>query len=70
MTSADLYFFCLQYLYYFVFCNEDAPDNFDIVTNFPRKTLPCKPSEGEEPPTFAEHGIVRSEMLFVHDHDA
>jgi len=60
----------LKYLYYFVFCHEDAPDNFDIVTNFPRKTLPCKPAKGEEPPTFMDHGIVRSEMLFVHDHDA
>ncbi|KAF6019851.1 Faf [Bugula neritina] len=60
----------LKYLYYFVFCHEEAPDNFDIVTNFPRKVLPCKPTADFEPPTFKEHGIVRSEMLFVHDHDA
>ncbi|XP_067928516.1 FAS-associated factor 2-like [Watersipora subatra] len=60
----------LKYLYYFVFCHEDAPDNFDIVTNFPRKILPCKPADDFEPPTFSQEGITRSEMLFVHDKDA
>lgn len=33
----------LKYLYYYVFCHPDSPDDFDITTNFPRKVLNCKP---------------------------
>ena len=33
----------LKYLYYYVFCHPDSPDDFDITTNFPRKVLHCKP---------------------------
>ena len=33
----------LKYLYYYVFCHPESPDDFDITTNFPRKVLNCKP---------------------------
>ena len=32
----------LEHIYYFVFCHPDSPDEFDIVTNYPRRTLQCK----------------------------
>lgn len=61
----------LKDLYHFAFCNEDCPDDFHIVTNFPRRTLPCEPKDGEpEPPTFAEAGLGKNEMLFVQDNEA
>ena len=64
--------FVFQYLYYYVLCHEDAPDDFQIVTNFPRKTLECQPSEDNdvEPRTFEQAGLGKSEMLFVHDNEA
>ena len=33
----------MKYLYYYVFCHPESPDEFDITTNFPRKVLNCKP---------------------------
>lgn len=61
----------LKYLYYYVFCHPDSPDEFDITTNFPRKVLNCKPEEGcPEPPSFEEAGLDQSTMLFVNDLDA
>ena len=65
----------VQTLYNYVFVHEASPDDFQIVTNFPRRVLPCRPPPGEgmdrEPgPTFAEFGLGRSEMLFVHDNEA
>lgn len=61
----------LKYLYYFTFCHEDCPDNFHIVSNFPRRTLPCEPSEGcQDPITFEEAGLGKNEMLFVQDNEA
>ncbi|XP_064597373.1 FAS-associated factor 2-like [Liolophura sinensis] len=61
----------LKYLYYFVFCHAECPDDFHIVTNFPRKQLPCQPDDANpEPPTFEEVGLGKSEMLFVQDNEA
>lgn len=61
----------LKYLYYFIFCHDESPDFFQVVTNFPRKVLPCQPTPDQpDPPTFAEVGLGRSEMLFVHDLEA
>lgn len=61
----------LKYLYFYVFCHSDAPDSFEIITNFPRRTLPCEPTQDcPEPPTFAELGLGKTETLFVHDLDA
>lgn len=60
-----------QYLYFYVFCQTEAPDSFEIITNFPRRTLPCEPTqECPEPPSFAELGLGKTETLFVHDLDA
>ncbi|EEC16661.1 UBX domain-containing protein, putative [Ixodes scapularis] len=61
----------LKYLYFYVFCQTEAPDSFEIITNFPRRTLPCEPTqECPEPPSFAELGLGKTETLFVHDLDA
>lgn len=61
----------LKFLYYFAFCHEDCPDDFHVVTNFPRRTLPCEPSKnGPDPPSFEEAGLGKNEMLFVQDNEA
>ncbi|KAG8193802.1 hypothetical protein JTE90_029536 [Oedothorax gibbosus] len=61
----------LKFLYYFVFCHSESPDRFQVVTNFPRRIVPCEPTESvPEPPTFAGFGFGKSEMLFVQDMDA
>jgi len=62
----------LKYLYYYVFCHPDSPDEFDITTNFPRKVLECKPAEpgDHDPPSFEEAGLGKSTMLFVNDLEA
>lgn len=61
----------LKHIYYFVFCHPDSPDEFDIVTNYPKRTLACRPSpELPEPPSLQEAGFNQSEMLFVNDLDA
>lgn len=62
----------LKYLYYYVFCHPDSPDEFDITTNFPRKVLDCKPAEAgdHDPPSFEEAGLGKSTMLFVNDLEA
>jgi FAS-associated factor 2 len=58
----------LKHLYNFVFSHPQSPDLFEIATNFPKRTLPCKPtSDDEDPPTFTEVGLQRNEMLFVYD---
>lgn len=58
----------LKYLYLFVFCHPDSPDEFDITTNFPKKVLECKPELN--PPSFEEAGLGQSTMLFVNDLEA
>ena len=61
----------LKYLYYYVFCHPESPDEFDITTNFPRKVLDCKPKENEpDPPSFEDAGLGQSTMLFVNDLEA
>ncbi|XP_050027193.1 FAS-associated factor 2 [Dermacentor andersoni] len=61
----------LKYLYFYVFCQADAPNSFEIITNFPRRTLPCEPTrECPEPPSFAELGLGKTETVFVHDLEA
>lgn len=66
--------FFVQTLYNYVFVHEASPDDFQIVTNFPRRVLPCQPPaedmDSQPVPTFAEFGLGRSEMLFVHDNEA
>jgi FAS-associated factor 2 len=73
----------IKYLYLFVFSHEKSPMIFQITTNFPRKELPCqspsldnpdcKVKNGDDeidPPTFAQVGLGKSEVLFVHDLEA
>uniref|UniRef100_T1JCR2 UBX domain-containing protein n=1 Tax=Strigamia maritima TaxID=126957 RepID=T1JCR2_STRMM len=61
----------LKVLYYYVFCHPDSPNQFQVVTNFPRRVLPCEPStDNPDPPTFAFIGLGPSETLFVHDLEA
>eukprot|EP00091_Calanus_sinicus_P016267 TRINITY_DN35557_c0_g2_i1.p1 TRINITY_DN35557_c0_g2~~TRINITY_DN35557_c0_g2_i1.p1 ORF type:complete len:104 (-),score=32.40 TRINITY_DN35557_c0_g2_i1:152-463(-) len=61
----------LKHIYYFVFCHPDSPDQFDIVTNYPRRTLACKPSQAQpNTPSLKEVGFGKSEMLFVADLDS
>ena len=76
----------IRFLYYFVFCNKEAPINFQIRTNFPPRDLPSRPPQLEnfafkedntverlaieEAPTFEECDLSRGAMLFVHDLEA
>ncbi|KAI8764604.1 FAS-associated factor 2-like isoform X1 [Biomphalaria glabrata] len=61
----------IKWLYYYVFCHQDCPDDFQIKTSYPSKTLPCEPSDHcSEPPTFADMGLGKSEMLYVFDNEA
>jgi len=61
----------LKHIYYFVFCHPDSPDQFDIVTNYPKRTLHCKPSpDRPAPPSLKDAGFGKSEMLFVSDLDS
>ncbi|OQR79654.1 FAS-associated factor 2-B-like [Tropilaelaps mercedesae] len=62
----------MKYLYYYVLCHSDAPDNFEIHTSYPRRKIPCQPAPGsdEDPPSFIEFGIARNESLMVSDLDA
>lgn len=70
----------IKRLYQFVYAHEAAPTNFQIVSNFPRKVLPCTSplpenpdcltDDGREAVTFDEIGLGKNEMLFVHDLEA
>jgi len=55
----------LQHIYYFVFCHPDSPNEFEIVSNYPKRRIACKPTE--EPISLAAAGFSKSEMLFVND---
>ncbi|XP_070534832.1 FAS-associated factor 2-like [Ptychodera flava] len=59
----------VQVLYDYVFCNENAPEEFHIVTNFPRKVLSCDVSNDDNgrPMTLSAAGLGKTEMLFVQD---
>ncbi|CAH1247601.1 FAF2 [Branchiostoma lanceolatum] len=58
----------LEDVYHFAFCHKDAPDEFQIVTNFPRRVLPCQGTEeAPEVITIKEAGLGKSEVLFVQD---
>lgn len=57
----------LSSLYKFVFCNEECPLNFEIVTNFPRKVIECTE---DTTLSIRDFGITQSMILFVNDLDA
>jgi FAS-associated factor 2 len=55
----------LRDIHNFIFCHPDAPDNFEITTNFPKKVL-----KSQEELSLFEAGLKNREALFVHDLDA
>merc|ERR1712192_112078 len=58
----------LKHIYYFVFCHPDSPNEFEIVSNYPKRRLACKPTEeSPDPMSLAEAGFSKSGMLFVND---
>ncbi|XP_072295845.1 FAS-associated factor 2 isoform X2 [Eucyclogobius newberryi] len=58
----------LTVIHDFLFSLKETPEKFQIVTNFPRRVLPCLPSEEQpNPPTLKEAGLSRCEVLFVQD---
>ncbi|XP_054269455.1 FAS-associated factor 2-like isoform X3 [Macrosteles quadrilineatus] len=55
----------LEDIFHFVFCHPQSPDEFEITTNFPKRTLDCKgPSKTQ---TLNEWGLRKGEVLFVYD---
>ncbi|KAK4306942.1 hypothetical protein Pmani_021265 [Petrolisthes manimaculis] len=65
----------LDALYYYIFCHPDAPDRFQVTTNFPRRVVPCEPTTTTTTPTpptptFQEYRLPPRSMLFVSDLDA
>ncbi|MEQ2205838.1 FAS-associated factor 2 [Xenoophorus captivus] len=57
-----------QVIHDFLFSLKETPEKFQIVTNFPRRVLPCLLTEEQSnPPTLKEAGLSRSEVLFVQD---
>ncbi|CAE1166269.1 FAF2 [Acanthosepion pharaonis] len=61
----------LKYLYYFILCHNQCPDDFKVLSNFPKGEVPCHPTEDNpEPPTFMQAGLDKSVRLFVHDNEA
>ncbi|XP_055642863.1 FAS-associated factor 2-like [Toxorhynchites rutilus septentrionalis] len=59
----------LQDVHNFIFCHPEAPDSFEITTNFPKRVLQCAPTE-DPLPTLVEAGLKNREVLFVADLDA
>lgn len=58
----------LTVIHDFLFSLKETPEKFHIVTNFPRRVLPCVPTEERpDPPTLKEAGLSRCEVLFVQD---
>jgi FAS-associated factor 2 len=55
----------LKDIHNYIFCHPDAPDNFEITTNFPKKVLQSLPHM-----CLCEAGLKNREALFVHDLDA
>ncbi|CAH1961128.1 unnamed protein product [Acanthoscelides obtectus] len=59
----------LEAVFYFVFCHPNAPDSFEIMTNFPRRVLNCRPDTAKVI-TLEQAGLKNKEVLFVNDLDA
>ncbi|XP_069507562.1 FAS-associated factor 2 [Ambystoma mexicanum] len=58
----------LTVIHDFLFSLNESPEKFQIVANFPRRVLPCLPTEERpNPPTLQEAGLSRSQVLFVQD---
>lgn len=50
----------LEAVFYFVFCHPNAPDSFEITTNFPKRVLKCHPKNREMVETLEEAGDRKS----------
>lgn len=48
-----------------MFCHPDSPDEFEITTNFPKRTLDCQGATKSQ--TLDEWGLKKGEVLFVYD---
>ncbi|XP_074148279.1 FAS-associated factor 2 isoform X1 [Sminthopsis crassicaudata] len=58
----------LTVIHDFLFSLKESPEKFQIEANFPRRVLPCLPSEEwPNPPTLQEAGLSHTEVLFVQD---
>ncbi|XP_036920314.1 FAS-associated factor 2 isoform X2 [Sturnira hondurensis] len=58
----------LTVIHDFLFSLKESPEKFQIEANFPRRVLPCTPSEERpNPPTLQEAGLSHTEVLFVQD---
>uniref|UniRef100_I3M6F8 FAS-associated factor 2 n=1 Tax=Ictidomys tridecemlineatus TaxID=43179 RepID=I3M6F8_ICTTR len=58
----------LTVIHDFLFSLKESPEKFQIEANFPRRVLPCVPSEEwPTPPTLQEAGLSHTEVLFVQD---
>ena len=57
------FFFVFQALYDFVFCDEESPAEFVLVSNFPRKVYAL--DSASEHQTLEDAGIETNAMLFV-----
>lgn len=60
----------LESIFYFVFCNPNAPDCFEITTNFPKRVLKCRRENNEIIETLEQAGLKNKEVLFINDLDA
>ncbi|XP_046860093.1 FAS-associated factor 2-like [Xenia sp. Carnegie-2017] len=54
----------LQTLYHYVFCNDQCPHDFKLVSNFPRKVLELGDNKDI---TLNDVGLTTSATLYVHD---
>ncbi|XP_072041833.1 FAS-associated factor 2-like [Amphiura filiformis] len=58
----------LEVVYDYVFIQEDAPDEFQLLTNYPRRVLPCRPGDDSPTvPSITEAGLGQKEMIYVQD---
>ncbi|KAJ8923186.1 hypothetical protein NQ315_001740 [Exocentrus adspersus] len=60
----------LEAVFYFVFCHPNAPDSFEITTNFPKRVLKCRAENRESVETLEQAGLKNREVLFINDLDA
>jgi len=58
----------LQLIHQYIFSHPEAPESFEILTNFPKRVLVTK--DTQHFPTISELGLQRRETLFVIDSDA
>ncbi|XP_033109642.1 FAS-associated factor 2-like [Anneissia japonica] len=58
----------LEVVYDYIFVQDDVPNEFQIVTNYPRRVLQCQ-STADMPvvQTLVEAGLQRREMLYIQD---